>query len=152
MRKKSRRQQRNAAKKEQTRIKQIIDNKTIANLDLLRNFVKLLTSSDDDTDIETLLRLESKVIGVLRSMDQQIGLYALSGSVHRLVKTVYYELAGLYQQRDVQKPEGCDRAVSYYRKAIDFLNHEEHAMLFSFIVECYVKFDRMDEAVKAFEE
>ena len=94
-------------------------------------------------NLETALALESEVLDALTEISKQ------SRRGYRVDPRVHVKLANCF--RAVDNPDACDKAVSYYRKAID---HEVKLVddYEAYIIRCYLDFDRCDEAMETFKE
>ena len=109
----------------------------------LSTFEKLVRSGQ----MEKALHLESKVLDAIKVRPG--GNYSIDPS------SIYSGLGDIYRS-GVTKHDGCDKAISYYRKGQELGRVYEAATgLDCFdaeIIECYLDFDRCGEAVEVFKE
>ena len=114
----------------------------------LSTFEKLVRSGQ----MEKALHLESKVLDAIkvRSRDVRPG-----GTCSIDLSSIYRDLGDIYRSC-VTKHDGCDKAISYYRKGQELGRVYEAATGLDFfdaeIIECYLDFDRCGEAVEVFKE
>ena len=107
----------------------------------LSTFEKLVTSGQ----MEKALHLESKVLDAIKVRP--------GGTCSIDLSSIYRGLGDVYRS-GVTKPEGCDKAISYYQKSQESTTDIDRDTTYGErqIIRCYLDFDRCDEAVEVFKE
>ena len=116
----------------------------------LSTFEKLVTSGQ----IEKALHLESKVLDAIKVRPRDV---RPGGTCSIDLSSIYRRLGNLYHfGAGKTKPEGCNTGISYYRKGQELgIVFDATTGLDCFdveIIECYLDFDRCDEAVEVLKE
>jgi tetratricopeptide (TPR) repeat protein len=107
----------------------------------LSTFEKLVRSGQ----MEKALHLESKVLNAIKVRP--------GGTYSIYLSSIYRGLGDVYRS-GVTKPEGCDKAISYYQKSQESTTDIDRDTTYGErqIIGCYLDFDRCDEAVGVFKE
>ena len=110
----------------------------------------LLLSEKALKSAESAVLLKSESAVLLNSESTVLAAIKMRPAGINLIQ-VYCNLASLHRSDAATKPEGCDQAISYYKKAKE-LEKRRFELFEPEIITCYLDFDRCDEAVKSFQE